>query len=195
MAEVDFQTFVKDVNDGSDAQRLALAQKLKDAGLWTGKVTSKLNANYYTALTKLEAKYKEQVAIDKILGSAKPLGRYDVLTNILSEGVSGTGEPTTTVQTYVTSPSQTAKLLNTVAKDLLGRELTKAEQSKYTKLLNKQQKAQPAIQTSGKGFSSTKGGVDEEQFITEQLGNTAEAKANTATDAYTVMMEELGGLR
>ena len=197
MAETDFNSFVKDINAGSPEAKLALAQKLKAAGFWTGKITSNMDAKYYTALAKLEEAYRQQEAIDKILGNAKPASRYDVLTNILAEGGSG-GDgsgPKTTTQTYVTSPSQTAKLLNTVAEDLLGRKLTKAEQSKYTKLLNAQQKKQPTVTTSGDGFSNTRGGIDETQFITEQIGNTAEAKTNSATDAYAVMMEELGGLR
>jgi len=86
-------------------------------------------------------------------------------------------------------------LLDTVAEDLLGRKLTKAEKSKYTQLINTQQRKQPSVRTDGKGFSSTRGGIDEQQFITEQIGATAEAKTNRATDAYAVMMQELGGLR
>jgi hypothetical protein len=77
----------------------------------------------------------------------------------------------------------------------LGRKLTKAEQSKYTKLINAQQKRQPSVTTAGKGFSSTRGGIDEAQFITEKIAGTAEAKTNRATDAYSIMMQELGGLR
>jgi hypothetical protein len=86
-------------------------------------------------------------------------------------------------------------LLDTVAEDLLGRKLNKAEKKKYTELINQQQKKQPAVQTTGKGFVSTRGGVDEGQFIAEKIGATAEAKTNRATDAYTIMLEELGGLR
>jgi hypothetical protein len=73
--------------------------------------------------------------------------------------------------------------------------LTKAEKNKYTKLINEQQRKQPSVTTTGKGFSSTRGGIDEQQFITEQIGATAEAKTNRATDAYAIMMQELGGLR
>jgi hypothetical protein len=64
---------------------------------------------------------------------------YYYLEQIGMEGAD-TGAPRTTVQTYVTSPSQTAKLIDTVAEDLLGRKLTKAEKNKYTKLINAQQK-------------------------------------------------------
>jgi hypothetical protein len=197
MAEQTFDVFVQGIYKGSPEARLALAQQLKNAGLYSGKVSATLDAKYYTALTKLEAAYQEQVAVDKIFGATSTLGRYDILTNIIAEGddTGVTGAPRTTVQTYVTSPSQTAKLLDTVAEDLLGRKLTKAEKNKYTKLINQQQKQQPSVNTAGKGFSTTRGGVDEQQFITEQIGATAEAKTNRATDAYSIMMQELGGLR
>lgn len=195
MAEPTFDVFVQTLSKRSPEARLALAQQLKSAGLYTGKVSANFDTKYYTALTKLEAAYQQQVAINKIVGSTATLGRYDILTNLLSEGGTGDGAPTTTRQTYVTSPTQTAKLLDTVAQDLLGRKLTKAEKNKYTQLINSEQKKQPSIVTSGKGFSTTRGGVDEQQLLTEKIGATAEAKTNRATDAYSVMMQELGGLQ
>ena len=195
MAEPTFDVFVQTLSKRSPEARLALAQQLKSAGLYTGKVSANFDTKYYTALTKLEAAYQQQVAINKIVGSTATLGRYDILTNLLSEGGTGDGTPTTTRQTYITSPTQTAKLLDTVAEDLLGRKLTKAEKNKYTQLINSEQKKQPSMVTSGKGFSTTRGGVDEKQLLTEKIGATAEAKTNRATDAYAVMMQELGGLQ
>jgi len=192
--EITLAAFAKDVANGSKEARLALAQQLKDAGLWTGKVSSDFNIKYYNALVKLEEKYTAQVALNKLIGSTAPVSRYDVLVSTRQEGTD-TGGPTTTRQTYITSPSQTAKLLDTVAQDLLGRNLTKAEKAKYTKIINAEQKRQPSIQTSGKGYSTTQGGVDEEQLLKEKLAATGEAKTYRATDAYTVMMQELGGLR
>jgi hypothetical protein len=197
MAEMTLEQFVKNLNDSSDEARLALAKRLKDAKLLKGKPSANIDTNYYKALVALENEYKQQAAIDKILGKTAPSGRYDVLTMLISgeSGEGGDGAPTTTTTRYITSPSQTAKLLDNVAQDLLGRKLTKAEKSKYTSMLNKEQQASPAVTTSGRGFSTTRGGVDEETFITEQIGATAEAKTNSATDAYAIMMEELGGLR
>jgi hypothetical protein len=192
--EVTLEVFAKDVANGSDAARLALAQQLKNAGFWTGSVTSDFNVKYYNALVKLEGAYKSQVALNKMVGSTKPVTRYDVLLSSKEESA-GTGGPTTTKQTYVTSPTQTAKILETVAQDLLGRSLTKAEKAKYQKLINAEQKRQPAVNVSGKGFSTTTGGLDEQQFITEKIAGTAEAKTNQASDAYTILMQELGGLR
>jgi hypothetical protein len=193
-SEVAFDVFVKNISQASNEARLALAERLKEAGLWTGKVSSKFDLKYYTSLAKLEEKYQGQVALDKMVGATAPTQRYDVLTTIISGGGEDDG-PTTTRQTYVTSPTQTAKLLDTVAEDLLGRRLTKAERNKYTKLINAEQKRQPSVNVSGKGFSNTRGGVDEEQFITEKIEATSEAKTNKASDAYTILMQELGGLR
>jgi hypothetical protein len=196
MAEPTFDVFVQSLYKRSPEARLALAQQLKTAGLYSGKVSANFDTKFYTALTKLEAAYQQQVAIDKIVGSATPIGRYDILTNLLAEGGTGDGgAPKTTTQTYITSPTQTAKLLDTVAQDLLGRKMTKAEKNKYTQLINAEQRKQPSRTTSGDGFSTTRGGVDEQQFITEKIAGTAEAKTNRATDAYAVMMQELGGLQ
>ena len=194
--EMTLDAFAKNVANGSDEARLALAQQLKNAGLWTGKVSSKFDIKYYNALVKLEEKYRSQVALDKLVGSTTAASRYDVLTSLMEDGGEDTSAgPTTTRQTYVTSPTQTAKILDTVAQDLLGRNLTKAEKAKYASLIKVEQKRQPSVTVSGAGFSTTTGGVDEEQFVTEKLQATGEAKTYRATDAYTVMMQELGGLR
>lgn len=193
-AEVAFDVFVKNISQGSDEQRLALAERLKEAGIWKGKVSSKFDLKYYTALAKLEEKYQGQIALDKMVGATVPTGRYDVLTSIISEGGDGEDGPTTTTQTYVTSASQTARMLDTIAVDLLERKLTKAEKAKYLKMINAEQRRQPSVQTSGKGFVTTKGGIDEQQFITEKLEASDEAKTVRATDAYTILMKELGGL-
>ena len=195
--EIAFDVFVKNISSASNETRLALAQQLKDAGLWTGKISSKFNIKYYTALAKLEEKYQGQIAIDKMVGTTTPAKRYDVLADIIASGGEGDEDKYKgpTKQTYVTSASQTAKLLNAVAVDLLERNLTKAEQAKYLKMINAEQRRQPSVQTQGDGFTTTMGGVDEEQFITEKLQATSEAKNVRATDAYTVLMKEFGGLR
>jgi len=193
--EITLEAFAKNIADSSKEARLALAQQLKNAGFWTGSLSSDFNVKYYNALVKLEGAYKSQVALNKMVGATKPVTRYDVLLSSKEEATGTGGGPTTTKQTYVTSPTQTAKVLDTVAKDLLGRSLTKAEKAKYQKLINAEQKRQPSVNVSGKGFSTTTGGVDEEQFITEKIAGTAEAKTNQASDAYTILMQELGGLR
>lgn len=194
--EPTLEEFAKNISGSTDAARLALAQQLDAAGFWDGKVSSKFDIKYYTALTKLEAAYQQQAAVDKLVGSETPTIRLDVLTNAIAEGGSGgDGQPKTTAQTYITSASQTSKILDAVAQDLIERKLTDAEKAKYLKIINQEQRRQPSVQTVGEGFVTTRGGVDEEALIREKIGATAEAKTASATDAYTIMLEELGGLR
>ena len=194
--ETVFGTFINDLSNLSPEIRLKIAQQLKDAGLYKGKVSDKFDIKLYNALVAASVGYKGAATFAKKFGMPE-VTPYDYLEQIGREGADtdASGAPKTTVNTYVTSASQTAKLLDTVAEDLLGRKLTKAEKNKYTALINAEQKKQPSVTTAGKGFSSTRGGIDEQQFATEQIAATAEAKTNLATDAYTVMMEELGGLR
>lgn len=194
--DTSFEDFINGLSRAPEDLIIKISQQLKDAKLYKGKITGKFDINLYNALVSASQGYKgAKLFAEKF--DQPVVSPIAYLEQIGMEGAETgvAGAPKTTVQTYVTSPSQTAKLLNTVAEDLLGRKLTKAEQSKYTKLINAQQKKQPTVTTSGKGFSSTRGGVDEAQFITEQIGATAEAKTNRATDAYSIMMQELGGLR
>ena len=193
--DTSFDDFINGLSRAPEDLIIKISQQLKDAKLYKGKITGKFDINLYNALIGASQGYKgAKLFAEKF--DQPVVNPTTYLEQIGMEGAaSAAGEPRTTVQTYVTSPSQTAKLIDTVAQDLLGRKLTKAEKNKYTRLINEQQRKQPSVNTSGKGFSTTRGGVDESQFITEQIGATAEAKTNRATDAYSIMMQELGGLR
>jgi hypothetical protein len=194
--DTSFNDFINGLSRAPEDLIIKISQQLKDAKLYKGKITGKFDINLYNALIEASQGYKgaNLFAAKFDTPAVTPI---DYLEQIGKEGAEtgGAGEARTTVTTYVTSPSQTAKLLNTVAQDLLGRELTKEEKNKYTKLINEQQKKQPSVTTSGQGFSTTRGGIDEQEFVAEQIGATAEAKTNRASDAYTILMQELGGLR
>jgi len=195
--DTSFDDFINGLSKSSPALRIKIAQQLKDAGLYKGKVTDKFDVKLYNALVEASQGYKGANLFAQKFGTPtiSPIAYLEQIGMEGAETGTGTGAPRTATQTYITSPTQTAKLLDTVAKDLLGRELTKAEKNKYTQLINAQQRKQSSRTTSGDGFSTTRGGVDEQQFITEQIAGTAEAKTNRATDAYAVMMQELGGLQ
>lgn len=194
--DTSFTDFIQGLSKAPEDTIVKISQQLKDAKLYKGKITGKFDVKLYNALIEASQGYKGVNLFAEKFDTPR-VSPLDYLEQIGMEGVESgaAGAPTTTVSTYVTSASQTAKLLNTVAEDLLGRQLTKAEKNKYTKLINEQQRKQPTVTTAGKGFSSTRGGIDEQQFITEQIGATAEAKTNLATDAYAILMQELGGLR
>jgi hypothetical protein len=194
VADTSFTDFIQGLSKAPEDLIIKISQQLKDAKLYKGKITNKFDVKLYNALIGASEGYKGANLFAEKFGQPR-VSPIDFLEEIGREGLDDEGTSRTTVQTYVTSASQTAKLLDTVAEDLLGRKLNKAEKKKYTELINQQQRNQPSVTTSGKGFSSTRGGVDEAQFISEKIGATAEAKTNRATDAYTIMLEELGGLR
>jgi hypothetical protein len=194
VADTSFTDFIQGLSKAPEDLIIKISQQLKDAKLYKGKITNKFDINLYNALIGASEGYKGANLFAEKFGQPR-VSPIDFLEEIGREGLDDEGTSRTKVQTYVTSASQTAKLLDTVAEDLLGRKLNKTEKKKYTELINLQQRKQPAVQTSGKGFTSTRGGVDEAQFISEKIGATAEAKTNRATDAYTIMLEELGGLR
>lgn len=197
-SEVTLDVFAKDVANGSKEARLALAQQLKDAGLWTGKISSNFDIKYYGALVKLEEKYQGQVALDSIIGKTTPSNRYDVLATLVAGGGGdGTGTAGQDFQRKVISnPTEAASLIDAIFQDLQERKATPAEVKKYTALLQKAQAANPQkyTDTAGAGYTQ-RGGLDAQQFITQQVAATSEAKTAQATDAYAIMMEELGGLR
>jgi hypothetical protein len=194
VADTSFTDFIQGLSKAPEDLIIKISQQLKDAKLYKGKITGKFDFNLYNALILANKRYLGEAGFAAKFGQPK-VSPIDFLEEIGREGLGDEGTSRTTVQTYVTSASQTAKLLDTVAEDLLGRKLNKAEKKKYTELINQQQRNQPSVTTSGKGFSSTRGGVDEAQFISEKIGATAEAKTNRATTAYEIMLEELGGLR
>jgi hypothetical protein len=194
VADTSFTDFIQGLSKAPEDLIIKISQQLKDAKLYKGKITNKFDVKLYNALIGASEGYKGANLFAEKFGQPR-VSPIDFLEEIGREGLDDEGTSRTRVQTYVTSASQTAKLLDTVAEDLLGRKLNKTEKKKYTELINQQQRNQPSVTTSGKGFSSTRGGVDEAQFISEKIGATAEAKTNRATDAYTIMLEELGGLR
>jgi len=189
-----FEDFINSLSKVDPSIRLKIAQQLKDAKLYKGKVSDKFDVKLYNALIEASVGYKGQAAFAKKFGTpvASPI---DYIQQIGFEGQGDGEESKTTAQTYITSASQTAKLLDAVAEDLLERKLTKAEKAKYLNIINQEQRRQPAIQTTGEGFVTTRGGVEEQEFFKEKIAGTAEAKTVRATDAYTVMLQELGGLR
>jgi hypothetical protein len=194
--DTSFNDFIQGLSRAPEDLIIKISQQLKDAKLYKGKITGKFDINLYNALVEASQGYRGANLFAEKFGQPV-VSPTSYIEQIGMEGAeTGTGGgPRTTTQTYITSPTQTAKLLDTVAEDLLGRKLTKAEKNKYTKLINAEQRRQPSRTTAGDGFSTTRGGIDEQQFIEEKIAGTAEAKTNRATDAYAVMMQELGGLQ
>jgi hypothetical protein len=196
--EVSLDVFAKDVANGSNEARLAFAQKLKDAGLWKGKISSKFDIKYYGALVELEKLYEGQKALDKLIGSKTVTSRYDVLTGILAEGKVGADKGPSVVEDITAYTPESAKMLiNSVIKDTLGRKATTAEITKYTSVLKKIQKQAASTTTyktvGDKQTRVTTPGINEQQYLVDQISGTDEGKANKVLGFYETFMNALGG--
>ena len=196
--EISLDVFAKDVARGSDAARLAFAQQLKDAGLWTGKISSKFDIKYYGALVKLEERYQGQIALDKLIGATTTTSRYNVLAGILAGGKVGEDKKPSVVEDITAYTPESAKMLiNSVIKDTLGRKATTAEITKYTSALKKIQQQAASTTTyktvGGKQTRVTTPGIDEKTYLVDQVSGTDEGKANKVLGFYETFMNALGG--
>jgi hypothetical protein len=196
--EVSLDVFAKDVARGTDAARLAFSQKLKDAGLWTGKISSKFDLKYYSALVKLEERYQGQIALDRLIGATTTTSRYDVLTGMLAEGKTGADKGPSVIEDITAYTPESAKMLiQSVIKDTLGRNATAAEIKKYTTGLKKIQQQAASTTTyktvGGKQTRVTTPGISEQQYLIDQVSGTDEGKANKVLGFYETFMNALGG--
>lgn len=172
--------------DMTPQERIAYATKLKAAGYRVGpingSVTKDLRRSWLDVHSDLQTEIQSGQALD--------LNAFLVANT----GTGGSGRSgTTTLQINDTSA---ASLINSIVRDLQDRDASEEQIAKYTKQLRKAQAANPTRTTyDAAGNSSVTGGIDTQQFLTQKIENTAEAKTNRATDAYSVMLEELGGLQ
>lgn len=196
--DVSLDIFAKDVANGSNEARLALAQKLKDAGLWKGKISSKFDIKYYGALVKLEELYQGQRALDKLVGSKTVANRYDILSSTIAEGKPAADKGPSVVEDITAYTPEAAKMLiQSVIKDTLGRNATTAEIAKYTSGLKKIQKQAASTTTyktvGDKQTRVTTPGINEQQYLVDQISGTDEGRANKVLDFYETFMNALGG--
>lgn len=183
--------FLQSLADADPQQRLKIANYLKNAGFYSGKVSADFNARLITAVSTAE---KELDMLKPFLGEVDRLSFY---VQKSKEGVGG-GDGKVTRQRYISTEQTVSKTLDDIAKDLLGRALTDKERAKYTKrLVQEQRKATSDVVTSytDGGMATTTGGLDEAQFLIDQISQTDEAKANRVLQGYDVMLRLLGGLR
>jgi hypothetical protein len=175
-----------------EPDRLSLAQRLKNAGYnvpVTGKYSSKLleaysNASMATALQN-----------QNIPGKNFTVSQYlDQEAAVRAAG--GDGDFGVRKEVRIADELTAKTLINAVLKDALGRGATKEELKKYTSALQKAQKAAPTVTTTAKSGDvtsySTTGGLDETQFLIQQIAGTDEAKANKVFSYYDAFKNAIG---
>ena len=179
-----------------EADRKILAQRLKNAGYKvavTGKYSDKLLTAYSTASMKAALQ-------SQMVGQAFTVGQYldqETAARIASGDGSG-GGPNVSKTIRISTGSQAADVINKVYQDLIGRGASAAELKKYTKMLQAEQKKPEAAlvtkyATSGDvQTATTTGGIDNEQFLIQQISGTDEAKANKVFNYYNAFKDAIG---
>jgi hypothetical protein len=177
-----------------EVDRKILAQRLKNAGYKvavTGKYSDKLLSAYSTASMKAALQ-------SQMVGQAFTVGQYldQEAAARLAEGGAG-GGPSVRRETRISDQTTAKALIDAIFKDTLGRKASSKEILKYTKAIQTAQKASPTVtrySTSGGVTSATTtGGINEQQYLIDQIAGTDEAKANQVLGYYQTFMNALGG--
>ncbi len=163
---------------------------LKSAGYYKGKITDKYTPALQKAFTKAEE--------DRLLiSAARPMTRDEFLQDTIDIGGGGADDGPTIRKDIRISDETTARtLINAVLEDAIGRGATKEELKKYTLALQKAQKAAPTVTTYSTAgdvqTATTTGGINEEEFLIQQIAGTDEAKANKVFNYYDAFKTALG---
>jgi hypothetical protein len=178
----------------SEVDRKIIAQKLKNAGYKvavTGKYSDKLLSAYSTASMKAALQ-------SQMVGQRFTVGQYldQEAAARLAEGGAGDG-PSVRRETRISDQTTAKALIDAIFKDTLGRKASSKEILKYTKAIQTAQKASPTVTTystsGGVTSATTTGGINEQQYLIDQIAGTDEAKANQVLGYYQTFMNALGG--
>ena len=185
-----FTAFAKGLSQASPTIRAKIAQQLKDAGIYRGKVSGEFNNRFYDALIEAEKRRAELATVIDVPD------RYDFIASLATEGGDGGGGPSVTESLTLLTDDKAKALIDAVIQDQLGRKANDAEVARYTKLVRKAQKASPTVTTAQKVGGRTKvtttGGFDAGQYLLDQVSGTDEGKANKVLGFYETFMRALG---
>jgi hypothetical protein len=188
--EETFTLFAKALSQSSPTIRAKIAQQLKDAGIYRGKVSGEFNNRFYDALIEAEKRRAELATVIDVPD------RYDFIAGLAVEGEGGDGGPSVTESLTLLTDDKAKALIDAVIQDQLGRKANDAEVARYTKLVRKAQKASPTVTTAqkvgGKTKVTTTGGFDAGQYLLDQVSGTDEGKANKVLGFYETFMRALG---
>lgn len=177
----------------SEPDRKIIAQRLKNAGYKvavSGKYSDKLLAAYSSAAQKAALQ-------SSLVGQPFTVGQYldQEAAARIAEG--GSGGPSVRKEVRISDQTTAKALIDAIFQDTLGRKASGKEILKYTKNLQAAQKAAPTVTTyatsGGTTSATTTGGINEQQYLIDQIAGTDEAKTNQVLGYYKTFMDALGG--
>jgi hypothetical protein len=187
----DFTDFLRTISK-SPALISGYSKLLKSAGYYKGKITSKYSLSLQNAFNAAERDRAE-------LSLITPIGRDEFLKQKISEGTGTGADGRPSVVTSITAytPESARQLVDSIIRDTLGRKATDAEIKKYTTALKGIQDKAASTTTyktvGGKQTQTTTPGINEQQYLVDQVSGTDEGKANKVLGFYETFMNALGG--
>ena len=186
----------------SEILRKSLAQQLKSAG-YKIPVTGKYNATVREAFLDASRNFSSEISMLQANDPQRLNTQKFDLTSYLKDiadtraGMgSGDGGPSIRKDIRISDETTARTLINAVLQDALGRGATKEELQRYTSALQKAQKTSPTVTTYSTAgdvtSATTTGGINEQQFLIQQIAGTDEAKANKVFGYYDAFKNALG---
>lgn len=160
----------------------AIASALNNAGYrvpTSGKVTPAFFTQYMKAMSEAQA---FTVAVKNENFSESAFATF--LTEKAADN-SGSGGG---ASVRIASATDAAALINAVFKDQLGRTASKDEVKKYTSMIQQAERRNPVMSNGG----VTSGGINEQQFLIDQIAESDEATQNRALTAFDALAKMLG---
>jgi hypothetical protein len=185
----EYSAFKKSVAN-SPALISGYSKLLKSAGYYKGPITTKYTPAFQKALDRAE---EERLSIAAI----RPVSRDQFLNEqITFEGGDGEGKARTVTQTYIANDTDLDSLVTKLYQKLTGYAPTAKELAAAKKDVRRAEKENPTIQRyDATGNLVQTGGINEEQFLTEQVAQTGAAEKTRAETANQLLLRELGGLQ
>lgn len=180
--------------------RKQIAQALKNAGKYKGKVTGAFSDALAEAYTQANtvAQYNagrlgKPVGLDDGVAKQQAFNDYIVQESTARLAEGGTGGATKSrKEIRITDETTAAGLIQAVMSDLVGRGPTAAELKKYTSALQRAQESSPVVVDYSTSGSTTTGGLNEQQFLIDQIAGSDEAQANKVMGYYDVFRQAIG---
>ena len=181
----------------SPQERIGIGNQLKAAGYRVGGLTGQATTDLRNAYLKAYDDLNQEI----ILGQQLDFNTF--LAREKGAGGAGQGPRAPYTQSQEINDMAAKTLINTIIRGQNSRDATDEEIAKYTAEIRAQQKKNPLVtayttsggQTTGSRTTGGFGEQEAQQFLIDKISQGDEAKANRALDAYSGMVQLLGGLR
>ena len=182
----------------SPQERIGIGNQLKAAGYRVGGLTGQATTDLRNAYLKAYDDLNQEIILGQQLDFNTFLAREKG-----AAGAGGAGPRQPYVQEQEINDMAAKTLINTIIRGQNSRDATDEEIAKYTAEIRAQQKKNPLItayttgggQTTGSRTTGGFGAQEAQQFLIDKISQGDEAKANRALDAYSGVVQLLGGLR